>query len=149
MDEHDFYQISLKIFLKNSKGEVLVLKSKSGKRFAGFYDLPGGRIEVREFAASFEEVMRRELKEELGDIKIVVRPKPVAVGRHFVPAALFPQLKNDIHVLYLFFEADYVNGEIAVSGEHDGYMWLDLSRVEPDKYFTSGNLEGVKMYLLK
>ena len=44
--DNDFYQISLKVILKNDKGEMLALGGAVGGVFEGFHDLPGGRIQV-------------------------------------------------------------------------------------------------------
>ncbi|MCK9393571.1 MAG: hypothetical protein WCX30_03855 [Candidatus Paceibacterota bacterium] len=51
-DKVDFYQISLKLILKNSTGEILGLKVKSNS-ISAFYDLPWGRISTDEFEVSF------------------------------------------------------------------------------------------------
>ena len=51
MSKRDFYQISLKTILKNDKDQVLILNGHPQGSFAGFYDLPGGRIDKDEFAA--------------------------------------------------------------------------------------------------
>lgn len=50
-------------------------------------------------------------------------------------------------VIYLFFEAEYVKGEVKISDEHTGFVWLDFSKIQLEKYFKSGNLEGIMMYL--
>ncbi len=144
----DFYQISLKLFLKNKDGEVLILKAVEGGSFAGFYDLPGGRIDTDEFRTDLMEVIEREVREEIGNIKFIVKGKPVAVGRHLLPKKSGSRQK-EIHVLYVFFEAKYVSGKIKISREHKGYEWVKLEKVVPAKFFTSGILEGVKMYLKK
>ena len=53
-DKRDWYQVSLKLILKNKKGEVLVLKTLETGNFAGYHDLPGGRIDTDEFVVSFK-----------------------------------------------------------------------------------------------
>jgi 8-oxo-dGTP pyrophosphatase MutT (NUDIX family) len=144
--EKDLYQVSLKLFLKNEKNEVLLLKSVERGSYAGFYDLPGGRIDIDEFRTDFSEIVAREIREEVGDVEYHFHRKPVAVGRHLIPAALASTGK-DTHVLYLFFVADYVDGDLEISNEHTAFLWADLSRIEPDRYFISGILEGVRMHL--
>lgn len=144
--EKDFYQISLKLLLKNGKGEMLVLKATDNGSYAGYYDLPGGRIDIDEFKKDFTEILAREVSEEIGDIKFKLQRKPVAISRHLIPASMTSAGKN-INVLYLFFEALYLSGELKISNEHTGYNWLDLKKTEPTKYFTSGILGGIKMYV--
>lgn len=145
--EKDLYQVSLKVFIKNKKGEVLVMGADPLGSYAGFYDFPGGRIDKDEFATPFSEIIKREVHEEIGnDVAYRLNPKPVAVGRHIIPAHL-SKTGKDIHVMYVFFEAEYLGGDVRVSDEHQGFEWLDLGKIQLEKYFKSGNLEGVKMYI--
>lgn len=146
--ENDFYQISLKVILKNEKNEILLLEANLEGSFANYYDLPGGRIDTDEFTTPFFDIIKREIIEEIGDINFTLNIKPVAVGRHLAPATITKK-DHDIHVLYLFFEAQYINGEINISNEHINYKWVDFSKEEPAKFFKSGNLEGIEMYLSK
>ena len=146
--EKDLYQISLKLFLKRNDGKILALKAVDDGSYAGFYDLPGGRIDMDEFGKDFSEIIAREVAEEIGNVEFQLRQKPVAAGRHLIPASMTGSGK-DVHVLYLFFEAKYLSGELKISSEHAGYQWLDLAVIDPSEYFTSGILEGVRMYLGK
>lgn len=146
MANHDFYQISLKVILKNKNGEILLLKADPDGSYAGFYDLPGGRVDVDEFTAPFEKIIKREIKEEIGKIDYKLNPKPVAIGRYLIPAK-FNRSRKDVHVLYIFFEAQYNNGAIKISDEHIDHLWLNLSNQKLKKLFKSGILEGIKMYL--
>lgn len=141
MPEKDFYQISLKLIIRNNKNEVLVLKDQNSGTFAGFYDLPGGRIDDNEFSVGFMDILKRELTEEIGDVKILVHNKPVALGR------ALSQRINNIRVIYIFFEAEYKSGEIVINEEHTAYKWVKLEEIKLEEYFTSGILEGIKMYL--
>ncbi|MDP3900640.1 MAG: NUDIX hydrolase [bacterium] len=146
--EKDFYQVSLKVIIKNGKGEILLLEANLEGSFAGYYDFPGGRIDTDEFSIPFFDIIKREIVEELGDIKLSLSSKPVAIGRHLISASM-SKSSSDIHILYLFFEAQYINGEINISNEHIGYKWVDFSKNEPAKLLKSGNLEGLEMYLAK
>ncbi|MDO8499782.1 MAG: NUDIX hydrolase [bacterium] len=142
----DFYQISLKVILKNDKDEVLILNGHPDGSFAGFYDLPGGRMDEEEFIIPFTQIIKRELREEVGNIKISLNPKPVAIGRHFLSAST-TSAKKDLHILYVFFEAKFVGGKIKISDEHDGFRWVNINKIKPIKFFKSGILEGMIMYL--
>lgn len=142
----DFYQISLKLILKNDSGEVLLMKAQNKDTYAGFYDLPGGRINVDEFEVPLPDILRREVREEIGDVGYDLNPRPVAVARHLIPASISVH-KRDVHVLYLLYEGLYKNGEVTVSREHTGFMWVDPRSVELERYLKSGNLEGMRMYL--
>lgn len=145
----DFYQISLKIILKNQQGEVLILRAIDNGSYAGYYDLPGGRINADEFRTPrtpLPKIIEREVIEEIGKIKYKLNKKPVATGRHLIPKK-YLSLKKDIHCFYVFFEAVYISGKIKISSEHVGYKWVDLNKIKLTDYFKSGILEGLKMYL--
>jgi len=145
--ERDFYQISLKLLLRNGEGEVLALKAVDNGSYAGFYDFPGGRIDTDEFETDFLEIMKREVEEEIGGgVNFEIKPKPVAIGRHLIPLSMNSS-GSDIKVMYIFFEGDYKSGEIEISPEHTSYKWIDLKKENLKKYFKSGTLEGVNMYL--
>jgi 8-oxo-dGTP pyrophosphatase MutT (NUDIX family) len=146
MKKRASYQVSLKLLLRNDSNEILVLKAVDSGSFAGFYDLPGGRIDIDEVSEKFETVLAREVAEEIGVVNFTVAPKPVAVGRHRILAALTRSGK-DTDVLYLFFEASYRGGNVSISAEHTEYKWVNLAEVDLSNYFTSGILEGVQMYL--
>lgn len=144
--DRDFYQVSLKLILNNDKGKTLLLKAQNRDTYAGFYDLPGGRINEDEFNVPLPEIVRREVEEEIGAVQYDLNPKPVAVARHLIPANISVH-KRDVHVLYILYEGHFQAGEITISREHQGFDWVDLNKIELDKYLKSGNLEGVKMYL--
>jgi 8-oxo-dGTP diphosphatase len=139
--EKDKYQVSLKLILKNINGEILAHNAAENCSFTGYFDLPGGRIDTDEFATGLDQILAREVKEELGEVRFVFHPKPVAVGRH--------QIANGTRVIYLFFEGNYSSGDITISNEHQGYEWLDLGKIKLEKYFKSGILDGIRMYLNK
>jgi len=144
--EIDFYQISLKVLLKNKENKVLTLKALDGGTYAGFHDFPGGRIDKDEFNTDLLDVLAREILEEVGDIKYKINKKPIAYGRHLIPAK-FSEYNEKVPVLYLFFEAEYEDGDINISHEHNGFDWVDLNSIELNEYFKSGILEGIKMYV--
>jgi len=145
LHEPDWYNISLKVFLKNDKGEILGLKAVADGAMAGFYDFPGGRIGDDEFGVDFTDIIKRELEEELGpDVQYKLSLKPVSFGRHHN----FSKRQNkEVRSLWLLFEAEYLGGEIKISAEHIGWAWLDFSKIKAEDYFVSAALEAVKRYL--
>ncbi len=144
--ERDFYQVSLKLILNNDKGETLLMKALNTGTYAGFYDFPGGRINVGEFEVPLPDIVRREVREEIGDVEYTLNPHPAAVARHLIPASI-SGLKSDIRVVYLLYEGAYSTGEVRMNHEHTGFRWLDLNKIDLEKYLTSGNLEGARMYV--
>ena len=145
--QRDRYQVSLKALVINEQGEVLALNAVPTGSFAGYFDLPGGRIDVREFTEPLTDILRREIKEELGEIEVDIREVPVAVGRHLISAESDKGDGESIHLMYLFFEAKYKGGNIRTSSEHSGFRWLDLRKHKLPDLFKSGLLEGVLMYV--
>lgn len=144
--EKGWYQVSLKVIMKNKKGEILGLKAIDRSSYRGYYDFPGGRIDAEEFQLPFEEIIRRELKEEIGEVFYKLHPVPVALGRHIIPAQ-FSSGGKDIQVMYIFYEAEYLRGKIVVNHEHIDFQWLRVSCDNLEKYFISGILEGMRIYL--
>lgn len=59
MQKDSLFRLSLKAFIQNEKGEVLVVK-ETGRTW---WDLPGGGMDDNE---TIETALRRELKEEVG-----------------------------------------------------------------------------------
>ncbi|KKR21322.1 MAG: hypothetical protein UT48_C0010G0070 [Parcubacteria group bacterium GW2011_GWE2_39_37] len=141
----DNYQISLKVILKNKKGETLFLKNPDSGTMPNMFDFPGGRIDVEEFTVAIEDIIQREIKEEIGEINYKLILKPVAIARHLLPA--IKNKREESHVLYVFFEALYKSGKIIISDEHVAYEWAMLEKIPLKKYFASGMLDGVRMYL--
>jgi len=113
---------------------------------AGFYDMPGGRIDTDEFTAGLEDILRRELMEEIGNAEVHIHLSPVAVSRGIISASRDHGGK-DVHIFYVFFEADYNGGDIVISDEHTDHAWINLAEIDPKEYFNAGILEGVEMYL--
>ncbi|MFH0739929.1 MAG: NUDIX domain-containing protein [bacterium] len=144
--ERDFYQVSLKIFLKNNKGEVLGLRAVEDSVYKGFYDLPGGRIDLDEFKTPLEDIIKREVAEEIGDVVFSLISRPVGMGRVSSTKKESP-LGGPVHALNVFFEAIYRGGEIKTSDEHTGFQWVKLTKDNLGKYFKLAILEGAKMYL--
>lgn len=148
-EARESYHVSLKIFLNNSKGETLVLAAVDNGTFAGYHDLPGGRIDKEEFNTPLLDILKREVEEEVGIKDIVINPKPIAVARHLILSKFTIEKNRDIPVFYVFYEGRHLEGEPMISEEHKGVQWVNLREIELEKYFTSGILDGVKSYLEK
>jgi len=144
--ERDFYNVSLKIFLKNNRGEVLILKSTLGGSYEGFYDLPGGRINLNEFEVPFKNIIKREVTEEIGEVSFNLVLKPVGIGRIAIVKKESP-LGGPVHVFNVFFEAKYLGGDVKISEEHTDFKWVALTKDNLEQYFKVAVLEGAKMYL--
>lgn len=145
MSENQLFEISLKTILKDDKGSILVLENSEKSWMYGFFDLPGGRIQKHEIDVKLHEVAQRELLEEVGNIKFEMDERPVSYGRHHY----ISKDNHHIHVIWIFFEAQYLGGEIKISEEHTGYRWVRLDEIDLEKSFVkdTGGYDGIKNYL--
>jgi 8-oxo-dGTP pyrophosphatase MutT (NUDIX family) len=141
--ERDWYHIGLKAILRNREGKVLVLRTPSDSAFGGKCDLPGGRINEDEFSSPLEEILKREIQEEIGSDDVTIHPRPVALGRHRFASSR----TGFVRIFFIFFEVDFQGEAVTLSVEHAGYEWVDLKAIDLEQYFTSGILDGVRQYL--
>ena len=102
--------------------EVLVLRRSQGE-MAGSYmnkyqkwDLPGGGLHFYEKA---EDGLLREIREETS--------LSVEIGR---PVSMFDIIRNQIHLCIFTYAAVWTGGEVQLSKEHDGFLWLHKDEVE-------------------
>jgi len=128
------FEVSLKILLINKKNEFLILKARyDHPRFAGKYDLPGGRINKKEANGNnFHFLIIREIKEEVGNIKFKLRKDPVSLAKYNMISRKHPGRDG---VIYILFVAKYLNGKINISNEHLGFKWIKLDKTEIKRYF--------------
>ena len=138
------YNISLKVFMQNEKWETLILKTPDSSSYEWNYDLSWGRIDEDEFYVDLLDILDREIKEEVWNIKYIVNKKPVAVSRH---RAEYNDRVEDI--FYSFYEAKIISWGINISDEHSEYKWVKLSDIILEDYFISWILYWAKMYLDK
>lgn len=143
--DRGWFNVSLKVLLKNDKGEILGLAAQPNTTITGYYDLPGGRVGEYEFETNYETQIKRELDEEIGaEVKYELNLRPVSIGRH----SYYSQRQNkQIQIFFICFEAKYLGGKIKISDEHVGYKWIDVKRVNLEDYFKAGPLEAVQGYL--
>lgn len=124
------YFVGLKILLRKGD-EILFLKNQDGTKF----DSPGGRIDYDEHKTPIELTLAREVREELGsDVKYKLGKPVFHFRRH---------LSKDLHIFACAYEAEYLSGEIQISEEHSGYVWID-----PKKYhFKESEFANREEYL--
>ena len=124
----DDTKLSVKAFINNGKGKVLVLKDAS----SSWIDLPGGHLQDGE---TTEEGLKREVYEETG----LSVTKYEELFTHDLPLGIPPKTRPIV-----FFEC-IANGILRLSKEHTNYMWAGL---EDLKYLNLGVFKPlVKEYL--
>lgn len=134
------YQVSLKAILKNSLWETLILKTPPESSFYGKYDLPWWRIDEWEFEVPYLDILAREIKEEVWDVKVELNNKVVSIWRHS---------HNWNFIFYVVFEWIILNDDINISFEHCWFKFIKLENIILEDYFSSWMLECLKMYLNK
>ncbi len=97
--------------LENEKGQVLIAKGKKGKKLAGYWEFPGGKIEKRE---STEQSLIRELKEEM-NLEIEVG-NFVGENIHFY---------DEGTIRLLAYKGKIIGGNIKLA-DHEECAWVDL-----------------------
>lgn len=97
--------------LVNAKGAVLLAQRPEGKKMAGLWEFPGGKVDAGETP---EFALMRELEEELG---IETRPSC------FLPIGFASHSYDDFHLLMPLFACRQWKGEI-VAKEHQALAWV-------------------------
>ena len=120
--------------IENGKGLVLLAERPSGKRLAGLWEFPGGKVEVGEAP---EDAIRRELKEELQlDVRINrqlgVFPHTYDWGsidlRAFVVSALNePAATADVHAFQWVSPHQIVRATLAAADHAPLTQYLRIS----------------------
>ncbi len=116
-------QVAAKALVVNDEGQILILrepvKDNPGSK-GGQYGLPGGRMEVEE---TYEQALKREVKEEAGiDVEILY---PIYVGEWS------PVIKDTkCHIVALFSVCKAKSTDVKLSFEHDDYQWIRPEEIE-------------------
>ena len=111
------YGLTMRGIIKNSAGEILILKRHPKSRTdPDMWELPGGKLEAGEY---FDEGLVREIKEEtnldceVGDFAIAIQ--------HDYPHKRTVQL-----IMYL----DDIKGEFKISDEHTEGKYASIDEIE-------------------
>ena len=112
--KHANFYIAFKILLRKGD-EFLFLRLSSGE-FLNILDLPGGRAEEGEEEIPIEEILKREIEEEIG--KNVKYKIGKLIFQHY-------RRVNKPYVLVSVYEGEYLSGDIELSSEHLGYEWIN------------------------
>jgi len=139
IENKDLYFVAVKVFLEH-QGKLFIFKDRFGD-----WDLPGGRITKDEFDTPLEDIIRRKMKEEIGDDVTYSLGKPLVCMRHerIESAPGNPKVR----IFAIGYPATLESGEIQLSKQHPEMCWVDPSHFRPEEYFTGGWLKGVQEYL--
>jgi len=107
----------------NGQGKILILKRSFAEKYcAGFWDLPGGRVESSE---TLRQAAIREVKEESG-----LRTK--LEKNYFY---LYHCLDRELDIYG--FKADLAGGKVALSEEHIEFKWISKDEYKNLEYTPS------------
>lgn len=114
------------VIVKDNK--VFCCKRGPGRDLEGYYEFPGGKIEVNE---TKEEALIREIKEELNiDISI---DSYITTIEHDYPS---------FHLIMHVYRCIIINGDISLN-EHTDSIWCNVNELS-DINFAPGDLKVLK-----
>ena len=110
------FQVGIKAILRKGD-EILVLTTGSGR-----IDFPGGRMDKSEINLPLTDVLKREVKEELGP------DAQFSDGRlAFISKRKYQKEGVTHHILAIYYDTQYLGGEIVLSDEHTHVKWAKPS----------------------
>jgi len=131
------YEIATKSLLWK-EGKILLVIQPDGK-----YDFPGGRMDRSEMNLDLFKVLTREIDEELGaTIKFKVRDFAFISKRYYKRDGI------EHNILAIFFNVQYLSGEIKLSDEHIDFRWIDPKSIisSPELFVTPDEFKQYKSY---
>lgn len=133
MIDEQYFLVGQKAFIKNDKGQLLVLNDP-----VQGLDLPGGKVQVGE--TDLNDALIREVKEETN--------LEVSVGRPFVRwyrrGTHNSKFANEPFYMVGFF-CTVISGDLKLSDEHDSYFWVDKSNFS-EYTGEKGYIDAIKYY---
>ncbi|MBI2426917.1 MAG: NUDIX domain-containing protein [Candidatus Kerfeldbacteria bacterium] len=111
------FQVGLKAVIANPEGKILLIKRASTNTIAGYWDIPGGRMD---FGEGLEAGLKREIKEEAGlDLATIAAPLSVTT--------FHPKVNPDVQIVRMIFWCTVAShNNVKLSEEHSEYGWFDL-----------------------
>ena len=144
MDKNKVSYIGVKAIVVNNDGEVLITQEPTHFTGGGKWELPGGKIANGEEEMPLDEILQREIHEELGEAFRVQIGKIIDVMRR-------PWNKTGAsadQVMLVVFECRYQGGDIQLSHENNNFAWITAKEI--CKYeFIPGYLPVLEKYFTK
>ena len=120
------YGLTMRGIIKNSEGEILILKRHPKSRTdPDTWELPGGKTEAGEF---FDDALVREIKEET-NLECKVGDFCEAIQNDYMHK----------RTVQLMMHLTNVKGDVKISDEHTDWMWASINKIKTLEVSTSLN----------
>jgi 8-oxo-dGTP diphosphatase len=141
MEKNKVAYIGVKGLIVNGEGKVLITQEPTHFVGGGKWELPGGKIANGEDETPLEEILLREIQEELGDkFKVEIKRVIDIMRRPWnKPGASADQ------VMLAVYECSYLSGHIQLSDENVDSAWVTAQELAQYE-FISGYLPVLKKY---
>ena len=110
-------KVSVGGFLLRDGKALIIRRSEREEQLAGYYELPGGKVEFGDDPA---DTVEREFHEETGLEVSASEP-------YFVLSYVHPSNAHRIEIVYLVTSHD--RGAVILSDEHDEHLWVDADEL--------------------
>jgi len=141
VDPNKLSYIGVKALIINAEGKVLIAQEPTHYVGGGKWELPGGKIAKGEEGIALEEILRREIREELGEQVQVEVGGIIDVMRR--PWNKVGALSDQ--VMLVVFQCTYRGGDIQLSEENHSFAWISVSEL-PQYDFVPGYLPVLEKY---
>ena len=140
-DKNKISYVGVKGVIVNDDGNVLITQEPTHFFDGGKWELPGGKINNGEEEIPLEEILRREVREELGEEFQIEIGKIIDVLRRpwNNPGASANQ------VMLVVFECFHRGGDIKLSYENNDFAWISAQEL-PRYEFIPGYLPVLEKY---
>ncbi len=102
-------------FIENNQGQLLITKRASDTIYGGYWELPGGKVEIEE---SPFQAIQREIVEEL--------------NLNVVEIDWLDDFKDEIH--FSLFHVKKITGELKLNAGQSQYRWVFTKELKDYKF---------------
>jgi ADP-ribose pyrophosphatase YjhB (NUDIX family) len=124
------------VIIENDKGEILLVKRK-GNPQKGFWDVPGGFIDINE---SLEHSVQREIREELN-----IEIQMTGIIGVYEDTYLYQEI--NLTTLAVIVSAKIISGTMKSSDDIDGFRYFSKDEVLKQQIAFAGVRKGIEDYL--
>ncbi|NIO19715.1 MAG: NUDIX domain-containing protein [Candidatus Aenigmarchaeota archaeon] len=111
----DFLVVAQKAVIREGDKYLIMRRSTKTHVYPGYWDFPGGRLEIGEDVL---KALEREVLEETG-FKI----------RVIKPIFTFHEIVNERPVFFIVYQCEKISGEFRLSEEHTEHKWATKEEI--------------------